>query len=251
MKIFKNKTVIGIACILLALMVCFLITPVYNKQIDGKTEVVQFASDVKRGQRITKEMVKKSKVGSYNLPEEYMKNPNNVIGTYAAENIYKDEYAVAKRLRDKPLATDEYLEELDGSKGAISVTVQSFAAGLSGKLFSGDVVSIIATDDQKTSIPIELKYVKVLACTLSDGDDVDENTRNEKDDENSTTEETKVADTVTLLADEEQSKLLANLEATQKLHIELVYRGDEGKCNKFLKEQDKILKEMKEDTVNE
>lgn len=248
MKLIKNKTVLGIACIVFALIICFLITPLYNRKLDGKKDIVVVAKDIKRGQMITDEMVKVLKVGSYNLSEQYLTSEAAVVGKYASDDLYKDEYLVSGRVREKPIANDEYLEGLDGSKGAISISVQSFAAGLSGKLFAGDVVSVISTDDKTTTILDELKYVKVLACTLDSGQDVDENTRSTgEDEENKDT----VAATVTLLVNTEQAKLLANLEVNQKLHIELIYRGDEEKCNKFLKEQDKILKEAKEDTKNE
>ncbi|SFR77666.1 Flp pilus assembly protein CpaB [Anaeromicropila populeti] len=244
MKFLKNKTVVGIGCIILALVLCFLITPLYNRQLDGKTELVKVTKDIKKGTRITADMVKLEKVGSYNLSKQYVKNLEAVVGKYAADNLFADENVLTERLRNKPLASDEYLEGLDGSKGAISVTIQSFAAGLSGKLFSGDVVSVIVTNEETTSIPIELTYVKVLACTLSNGNDIDENTRDDK-------EESNTADTVTLLVSPEQAKLLANLEANQKVHLELIYRGEEEITNQFLKRQDKILEEMKEDTANE
>lgn len=247
MKFLKNKTVIGVGCIILSLVVCFLIAPIYNRQLDGKVEIIVVSENISRGQQITKEMVSTKSVGSFNLPNGYITSMDDVLGKYALDDLFEGEYVLEKRLRDKPLANDEYLEGLDGSKGAISITVQSLAAGLSGKLFSGDVVSIIATKDEDTYIPEELRYVKVLACTLSDGEDVDENTRNKNEDSN----DSEIAETVTLLVNKEQAKLLANLEVNQKLHIELVYRGNEEDCNKFLKQQDKIIKEMKEDTVDE
>lgn len=245
----KNKTVIGVACIVLALLVCFLITPLYNSRLDSKTEVIVLAKDVTKGQQITSNMVKKIQVGSYNLPTEkdgYVTEMTNVIGKYANTNLYKDEYILEKRLQDIPLSKDTYLDNLDGQKGAISITMQSLAAGLSGKLIEGDIISVITTDDEKTSIPDELKYVKVLACTLSDGEDVDETTKDEKEDNESTT-----AETITLLVDKYQAKKLASLEANEKIHVELVYRGDKKNSDKFLKQQDKIIKEMKEDTVDE
>lgn len=250
----KNKTVIGIACIIFALAVCFLITPVYNRQLDSKTEVVEVTKPISRGQQITKEMVRVVEVGSYNLPTEnngYVTVLEDVVGKYAQDNLYEGEYVLENRLREKPLANDEYLEGFDGSKGAISVTVQSLAAGLSGKLFAGDIVSVIATDDEKTYVPDELKYVKVLACTLSDGEDVDENTRSKKEEDGSSSDTADTAETITLLADKYQANRLADLEANQKIHIELVYRGNEENSNKFLKQQEKIIKEMKEDTADE
>ena len=36
MSIFKNRTVIGVICILLALVICFGITPLFNQGISQK-----------------------------------------------------------------------------------------------------------------------------------------------------------------------------------------------------------------------
>ena len=52
------------------------------------------------------------------------------------------------------------------------MTIKSFASGLSGKLQSGDIVSVIAADYKKqgaTVIPAELKYVEVISVTASSG----------------------------------------------------------------------------------
>ena len=39
MSIFKNRTVIGVICILLALVICFGITPLFNQSISQKAEI--------------------------------------------------------------------------------------------------------------------------------------------------------------------------------------------------------------------
>ena len=63
-KSFKlNRTVTGIVCIIFALIVCFIIIPVYNRQLEDKVDVVKVTSHVEKGQKITKEMVRIEKVG--------------------------------------------------------------------------------------------------------------------------------------------------------------------------------------------
>lgn len=56
----------------------------------------------------------------------------------------------------------------------MSITINTFAEGLSGKLKSGDIVSVIAPDylgSGETIIPVELKYVEVIAVTAKSGYD--------------------------------------------------------------------------------
>lgn len=43
MSIFKNRTVIGVICILLALVICFGITPLFNQSISQKAEIVRIS----------------------------------------------------------------------------------------------------------------------------------------------------------------------------------------------------------------
>jgi len=246
MKYLKNKTVIGIGCILIGILVCFILSPIYNRSLEAKTKVVRIEKYIEKGKIISEEDIKVVEVGSYNQPEQIIKSKDEVVGKYAVTEMYAGEYIVTKKLSATPLSQDEYLEELDGVNGAISVTLQSFATGLSGKLLSGDIVSIITTDTSAdtTIIPPELKYVKVLACTTSEANDVDENTRGNKE-----TEEETIATTVTLLVNEKQARTLANLEVMQKIHIELVYRGIEEESNKFLVQQQNILEKIEKEAA--
>lgn len=238
MKLLKNKTVIGLIAIIVGILTCFIFTPIYNKSLEAKTKIVSVVKDIKKGEVITKDEIKEIKVGSFHLPDTIIKDKEVVIGKYAMTDLYQGDFLMKNKISNKSLSQDRYLENLDGSTGAISVSLKSFADGLSGKLLGGDIVSIITTDKNNgtSDIPNELKYVKVLACTTSAGKDVDENTRSDKEDD-----ENKIASTVTLLVNDQQARMLANMEATQDIHIELVYRGSEENCNKLLKQQKEVI----------
>ena len=55
MKLLKNRTVLGILCIVLSLAICFLVTPLFNQAISQKTEIVRVQKAIKAGDEITKE----------------------------------------------------------------------------------------------------------------------------------------------------------------------------------------------------
>lgn len=57
MKIFRNRTVIGVLCILLALIICFGVTPLFSRSASEKTEIVRVTKDIREGDEITAEMV--------------------------------------------------------------------------------------------------------------------------------------------------------------------------------------------------
>ena len=184
MSIFKNRTVIGVICILLALVICFGITPLFNQGISQKAEIVRVTKDIHAGELITRDMVTTAEVGSYNLPSGLMTVKDNVVGKYAKADLAVGDYILAAKLSDAPAAENAYLYNLDGTKQAISVTIKSFATGLSGKLQSGDIVSVIVADypeDGETTIPAELQYVEIISVTASTG--YDANTGEAKGDE--------------------------------------------------------------------
>ena len=239
MKIFRNRTVIGVLCILLALVICFGVTPLFSRSASAKAEIVRVTADIKEGDEITAEMVQTVEVGAYNLPSGIMTEKDEVIGKYATADLKVGDYILASKLSNKPAAENAYLYSLDGSKYAISVTIKSFATGLSGKLESGDIVSVLVSDYQgmgETVIPPELQYVEVISVTASSG--YDANTGEAVGDEK------ELHSTVTLLVTTEQAKVLAGLEQESELHLALVYRGAPENADEFIAAQDALIEEL-------
>lgn len=242
MKLFKNRTVLGIFCIAVSLIICFAITPLVNAGLSKKVTIVRFNQQVKEGEQITKNMVDEVEVGKHNLPENVIKNIADVEGKYLTATVYAGDYILTDKISDEPAAENKYLYSLNGEKQAMSITINTFAEGLSGKLKSGDIVSVIAPDylgSGETVIPAELKYVEVIAVTAKSG--YDANTEDRTVDE----DEKELPSTVTILVRPEQSKLLARLEAEGEIHLSLVFRGDADKALEFIKAQDQVLDEMK------
>lgn len=240
MSFLKNRTVIGVICIVLSLLICFVVTPLFNRSMSRKVEIVRVVKDIHMGDEITKDMVRTVEVGGYNLPEEVIKNTESVIGKFASAELFPGDYILSSKIADAPAAENAYLYNLNGEKRAISVTVKAFANGLSGKLMSGDIVSVIAPDYKKqgaTIIPAELQYVEVIAVTANSG--YDANTGEDPEEEDK-----ELPGTVTLLVSPEQSRVLAELEADGKLHLSLVYRGTKENAGKFIEAQEELLLEL-------
>ena len=235
MKIFRNRTVIGVLCILLALIICFGVTPLFSRSASEKTEIVRVTKDIKEGDEITAEMVQTVEVGAYNLPQNLMTDKKEVVGKYATADLVAGDYILSSKLSAVPAAENAYLYNLDGTKQAIYVTIKSFATG---KLESGDIVTVIVADYQgkgETAIPPELQYVEVISVTASSG--YDANTGEVVD-------EKELPSTVTLLVTTEQAKVLAELEQDSELHLALVYRGTPENAAKFIAAQDALIEEL-------
>lgn len=244
-NILRNRTIIGITCIVVALVICFGLTPMYNSAITAKTEIIRVSQDIVKGEVITKDMLQVVEIGEYNLPDTIIREKENIIGKYANSDIYKGDYLMADKLSDSPLVNYAYLYDFDGSERAISVSIKTFAAGLSGKLEPGDIITVMVSDfgeRKETITPVELQYVQVLAVTASSGLDTEEYIAPEES--NYVEDEKELPSTITLKVTAEQAKLLADLEIKGKIHVAFVYRGSEEHCNEFLNEQSDVLEEI-------
>lgn len=240
-SLLKNRIVVGLICIITALIICFGLTPMFNDALKSKVKIVRVTNEIKKGDEITAKMVSSVEVGGYNLPSNVVYNAEDVIGKYANTDLFKGDYVLESKLSDTPMLKNEYLNKLDGSNRAISVTIKTFAAGLSGKLERGDIVSLIASDvgeARKTLVLPELQYMEIIATTASTGAD------NNVQEEPKNGEDAELASTITVLATTYQAQLLAELEQTGKLHAALVYRGGAENAQKFLDAQAKVLEEL-------
>lgn len=116
MKFLKNRTVLGVVCIVLALIICFAITPHFNASKSSTMKIVRVKSNLKIGQEITSKDIEVVEAGAYNMPSEVMKNSEDVIGKYASAEMIKGEYVLAAKISDTPASENAYLYNLTGKK---------------------------------------------------------------------------------------------------------------------------------------
>ena len=235
----KNRTILGIFCILLAIGVAFGVAPLINKTAAAKTDIVRVTKNIPQGAVITSGDVQTVSVGAHNLPANVIKKAEDVVGKYAACDLKADDYLLPSKISATADSAGDIFKSLDGSKQAMSITISGFALGLSGKLQNGDIVTVIVASKNAgtaAAMPAELKYVRVITATTPSGYDAD----------NPNDEKTEMPSTVTLLVNAQQSRMLAEYEANSIIHLALVYRGDEAAANQFIAAQDQYFEE-KED----
>lgn len=241
MRFFKNRTVLGMIFILLAFAIAFGVTPMVNKSMAARTNVIKVVKNIAKGEIITDAKLVVVEMGAYNLPKGVVTDKKSVVGKYAMTDLYPEEMLLQSKASAKPDETNDYLYHL-GDKKSMSITIKSFAAGLSGKLQKGDVITLMAVgygDNRETLQPMELKYIRVLASTTDKGVDLDKGMVAKKDNA-----EVNAPVTLTLLVDDTQAKCLGEFEESAKLHACLVYRGPEKEGNKYLIEQAEMLKTL-------
>ena len=77
---FKNRTLIGVICLVIALLVSFVVAPQFAKIQSKQENIVVASGDIIKGDLITKGDVVTKKIGSYNLPEDIFKETEAVVG---------------------------------------------------------------------------------------------------------------------------------------------------------------------------
>lgn len=248
MKKTKNHALIGIISIIIGLLTAFVLTPLYGGILEKQEEVVRVKEKITEGELITADKLETVNVGAYGLSPDVIKSIDVITGKYAKTDFYRGSYITGEGLSNVALEEDTYLNDIPEDKYAISITVQSFAAGLSSKLLKEDIVTIITKkgegDEAVTEIPRELTYVEVLSTTEEDGEDKENNGKEVKK-EDDTKAKKKLA-TITLLVNSLQAEELASFENQRGIHVALKCRNNEKLKKELLDEQDKIFKEMEE-----
>ena len=245
----KNRTIIGIVCIVLALVVTFAVAPLVNKLSDSRTDIVRLKNDIVQGHMIQESDIEVVTVGSTGLPTNIITKKEAAVGKFAACDLKANTDLLQSMISDKSDSADDVFHTLDGKKQAISITISSFAGGLSGKLENGDIVSLVIFENEtnEATIPGGLTYVKVITTTTAEGFDKDELTPNE----DGTYE---LPTTLTLLVNPTQAKMLVEYENRGVIHADLVYRGDSKTAQKFLDAQDlyfEMLAEKEDEETTE
>lgn len=168
----KNRTFLGILCIVAAIALVFGISPILNKVFEGKKTVAVLKNPVTQGQQISAGQIEMVEMGSYNLPVKAITDPKQIVGKYAVKDLFGGSLVYADMLSDTFDSSASVLRNLKGNERAMSITIKSFANGVSGKLVMGDVITIISLDEDENAVIFdELEYVEVLTTTTETGSD--------------------------------------------------------------------------------
>jgi pilus assembly protein CpaB len=239
MKILKNKFVIGILCIVLALLFAFVALPALIGRGESETvSVLRMTQAASEGTQITADMVETVSVPK-NLVENGMSELSSAVGKYAAANLYAGDYLTNEKLAATLAEQNLFSAGTDKGKMVISITLPSLASGVSGRLLPGDIVSVIAIpqgtvnqtlgvepgEAQDTTvsgayIDPALARIEVCMVTTSTGAEASVEAQPDEDTKNT------LPVTISFYATEEQALKLAELEHAGAIHLAFVARGN-------------------------
>lgn len=233
----NNRFIFGILSLVLAAVIAFVALPTIARQTNGKTEIVRITQPVLKGEEITSDNAEVVEVGGYNLPSNVAHSMEDVEGLYVTADLAAGDYILTSKVSTVPVSSDVALNDIPSGKVAISLTVKTLASGLSDKLQPNDIIRIYHFLETAEEVP-ELRFVKVLSVTDSDGINVD-NTKEPTEDE-----EPQQSATITVLASPEQARIITEMENDGVAHVALISRNNDQLAEELLAEQDRTLQEI-------
>ena len=233
----NNRFIFGILSLVLAAVIAFVALPTIARQTNGKTEIVRITQPVLKGEKITSDNAEVVEVGGYNLPSNVAHSMDDVEGLYVTADLAEGDYILTSKVSTVPVSSDVALNDIPSGKVAISLTVKTLASGLSDKLQPGDIIRIYHLLETAEEVP-ELRFVKVLSVTDSDGVNVD-NAKEPSEDE-----DRQQSATITVLASPEQARIITGMENDGVAHVALISRNNDQLAEELLAEQDQALMEI-------
>ena len=216
MKIFQNKIVVGVVCIVIAAILAFFFLPSISKSKSNTETIFVVKNAVAEGTKIEESMLVEKEVGSYGLPQSIIKDKDKIVGKYASCNITPDDFILSSKLSD--YAANQKLDKVM-SQGNMLVTVSldSVASAVGNHLKSGDIISIVGYANDAVVVYEELKALEVYSIENENAEKLEDVENNE--------EAEHLASTVTLIVNQVQAEKLIQAEYSGKVHAVFVKRG--------------------------
>ena len=216
MKLFQNKIVVGVICIVIAAILAFLFLPSISKSKSNTEKIYVVKNAVHEGTKIEESMLTEKEVGSYGLPQSIIKDKDKIVGKYASCDITPDDFILSSKLSE--FAANQKLDKVM-SEGNMLVTVSldSVASAVGNHLKSGDIIAIVGYANDAVVVYEELKQLEVYSIENENAEKLEDLENNE--------EAEHLASTVTLIANQVQAEKLIQAEYSGKVHAVFVKRG--------------------------
>ena len=216
MKIFQNKIVVGVICIVIAAILAFFFLPSISKSKSNTEKIYAVKNAVAEGTKIEESMLVEKEVGSYGLPQSIIKDKDKIVGKYASCDITPDDLILLSKLSD--YAANQKLDKVMSQDNMlVTVSLDSVASAVGNHLKSGDIISIVGYANDAVVVYEELKALEVYSIENENAEKLEDVENNE--------EAEHLASTVTLIANQVQAEKLIQAEYSGKVHAVFVKRG--------------------------
>lgn len=233
----NRRMLFGIISIALAAVIALIGIPAVMGQGNAKINIVRVKTAIDKGVVISADSLEMAEVSSHGLPANIATDMAQVVGTYALVDLVPGDYFLPSKVSAATPEHDPILNKLPDGKVAVSMSVKSLAGILSNKLKADDIVAIYSYNkDGEVEVLEELQYMRIIAVSNANGTNI----------EDAVGDESRMASTITFLADKLQAAKMITIENENPMHMVLVSRGDVKRAKELLNMQDEILNEIRE-----
>lgn len=206
----KLRIVIAILCVICAIVLCFVVSPLLNKKANEEISIIVCKNDISKGSEIKKDDIEILKVFSKNIPADYVRKESDIISYFAKEDLKKGDFisknSISKDIQDGSPS----LYSLKDGECAYSIPVQNISNGVGNNLSVGDKISIIVNVNNESFIPQTLKNLTILSLNTSQG-----KTKGDSD----------MYSCITIKMNEEQATLLSSYQKHGSISVILNSKG--------------------------
>lgn len=224
-KYLKNRYVIFALCLILSGIIAFVIVPKANKNMGDAVNVVKVTKRIEKNTQISEDMLEIKQLPKIVVPDNVITDKSAIIGKAAAVTLYPEDNLIPQKFISLDSVGDKAFYDMDNTEQvAVSVTVSSLAASVSGKIMPGDVVSVYGFIIETKTLAeyTDLLYLEVIGVSNANAEELSERTSGSETDSSDKV----IPATVTLSVNRNQAQELIMLENTSSLHIVFVGRGE-------------------------
>ena len=109
----RNRTILGIVCIFLSLLITFGFSPLINRLLGGDMTVIRLSRDVRQGEEITADCTESVKVKKSTVPSGIIITAKELKGKYALSDLYAGDYLKKEKLSGTGNSVKEAFASLD------------------------------------------------------------------------------------------------------------------------------------------
>lgn len=223
----KNRTLIGIICIILAFALFFVVLPLFNKSTDSTETVmvIRAKEKIEKGALVTEGMIEAVEIAKASATGKELKTKKDAIGMYATCSIFPGDALTAEKLAEGKTGAAEALYNLSEGEFAVTLSSTGDEMTLSGQLQNGDIVRIFLNNGSVSTCPDELRFVRVITTVTSAGKNRDTYSVGDGSDKPSA---------VMFAVNEAQAQLLF---ANKSISCAFICHGDDARAESYLAEQ--------------
>ena len=237
-----KKNMLFYICVIAAAFIGFIIMPIANQHTRTTVTVVRIVGDqpIPIGTQLRETDLTTVEIGAFGLGDNVARKIEDVKDMYTLTELFPGDNITTDKV-SHTLPLDDNLYSIERGTCAMSVTIDTLAAGFSAKLQQGDVVSVYSVVENDTSasgvdIALDplLQYMEIMAVTNAKASNADAS--------KAATQEEAIVSTVVFRCQPNQAAKLLEIESTGTVHLAFVGRTEEAKAqlkafNEYISEQ--------------